>query len=92
MRPDKLQIIGGSESLNTTRTEVAPGSNIVRKNFQGHWLWHINTLENMVGICAPEGAYGNSPIYSNSTATHSSGQYSALLQLASPSLNSHDCR
>ncbi len=41
MRPDNLQIIGGSESLNTTRTEVAPGSNIVRKNFQGHWLWHI---------------------------------------------------
>jgi len=41
MRPDNLQIIGGPESLNTSRTEIAPGSHVVRKNFQGHWLGHI---------------------------------------------------
>jgi hypothetical protein len=41
MRPDDLQIIGGPESLNTSRTEIAPGSHVVRENFQRHWLWHI---------------------------------------------------
>ena len=29
MRPDNLQIIGGSESLNTSRTEITPGSHVV---------------------------------------------------------------
>ena len=33
MRPYELQIISGPKSLNTTRTEVAPGSDVVRKNF-----------------------------------------------------------
>jgi hypothetical protein len=47
MRPDKLQIIGGLESLNTARTEIAPWSHIVRKNFQRYWLCHINPLEDM---------------------------------------------
>jgi hypothetical protein len=54
MRPDNLQIIGGPESLNTSRTEIAPGSHVVRKNFQRHWLWHINTLEDMVSIFVAE--------------------------------------
>ena len=31
MRPDNLQIIGGPESFNTSRTEIAPGSDIVRE-------------------------------------------------------------
>ena len=44
MRPDNLQIVGGPESLNTSRTEITPGSHVVRENFQGHWLWHINPL------------------------------------------------
>src|SRR4029450_12749035 len=29
MRPDNLQIIGGPESLNTSRTEITPGSHVV---------------------------------------------------------------
>src|SRR5262249_24690387 len=33
MRPDELQIIGGPKSLNTPRTEVAPGSNVIGENF-----------------------------------------------------------
>jgi len=41
MRPDNLQIVGGPESLNTSRTEITPGSHVVRENFQGHWFWHI---------------------------------------------------
>jgi len=44
MRPDNLQIIGGPESLNTSRTEITPGSHIVRENFQRDWLWHIALL------------------------------------------------
>jgi hypothetical protein len=44
MRPDNLQIIGGPESLNTSRTEITPGSHVVRENFQRDWLWHINLL------------------------------------------------
>ena len=44
MRPDNLQIVGSPESLNTSRTEITPGSHVVREHFQGHWLWHINTL------------------------------------------------
>ena len=48
MRPYELQIIGGPKSLNTTRTEVAPGSHVVRKNFQCDWRCHINTLEDVL--------------------------------------------
>ena len=44
MRPDELQIIGGPKSLNTTRTEIAPGSDVVRKDFECDWLCHINAL------------------------------------------------
>jgi hypothetical protein len=44
MRPNDLQIIGGPESLNTSRTEITPGSNVVRENFQCHGLWHSDPL------------------------------------------------
>src|SRR5262245_8961806 len=89
MRPDNLQIIGGPESLNTSRTEIAPGSHVVRENFQRHWLWHINTFK---GI----GEYflhcQVSTAIACFTATRSSGQHTASLWPVSPSLNSPGCR
>jgi hypothetical protein len=44
MRPDNVQIIGGFESLNTPGTEITPGSDVVRENFQRYGLLHSNTL------------------------------------------------
>jgi hypothetical protein len=68
MRPDKLQIISRFESLNTARTEIAPWSHVVRKNFQRYWLYHINTLEKRVGIFVPARADSRPVVDSNPTA------------------------
>ena len=51
MRPDNLHIVGGPESLNTSRTEITPGSHVVRENFQGHWLWHIASRSYTMPSC-----------------------------------------
>src|SRR5262249_40975223 len=34
MRPDNLQIVFSPESLNMSRTEITPGSHVIRENFQ----------------------------------------------------------
>ena len=92
MRPDNLQIVGGPESLNTSRTEIAPRSHVVRENFQRYWLWHSNTLGSMVGIFDLAGEYSNLLIYCSPTATRSSRPHLASLQPAFQSLSSQGCR
>jgi hypothetical protein len=44
VRPGDVDIISLPKFLNTPGTEVAPGSDVVGKDFQGQGLFHINTL------------------------------------------------
>jgi hypothetical protein len=65
MRPYNVDVILFLQPLNTPGTEVAPGSDVVREDFQRQRLVHINTLWNIGAMGALCVSYRNLPHYSN---------------------------
>lgn len=57
MGPGNLDVVVFLKFLNTPGTEVAPGSNVVRKDFEGYWFSHNNTLCGRVGNIVVAAAY-----------------------------------